>query len=144
MTSSWEELTPFEKAREWQRSNPEIADEILAIARKHALGIWEEKQTDAQHRRDMEKSRHKHIADMEKRIWWLQLLSSIASFAAILINGVIAFRYASAGNIGPGLALLGAGGALTAGTYLSGRKGAKQLQASLQEPQAPPEKPAIP
>src|SRR4051812_10698989 len=104
-SSPWEGLDPWEKARNWQDAAPDLAREVVEMARKAAEQTWDLTRAEAEHRLELERNRERHIAHMEKRIWLLQLLSALATFVAIAVNGVVAFIYAQAGNIAPGLAV---------------------------------------
>ena len=59
--SSWESLTPWEKAAEWHQAAPHIADEVMALAKEHARHQWE-----------LEKSQSRHQWAMDIRIWITQ------------------------------------------------------------------------
>ncbi len=87
---------------------------------------------ESEHQRLLEERRALHVAEMEKRLWLLQLISLLGSLGGISLQSVIAYIYASSGNVLPGLALLVAGGAVTAGAYVTGRRTSRELQQSIE------------
>ena len=157
----WEGLAPWEKAREWRDTYPDLADEIISLGRQHAIQVWElrKEEVKVQLRLDQEKSdaeiamqvrdsdrkeriatevseankiRATHIRQMESRLYWLQVVVIVASLLAIVGNGIVALTYSQKGNTGPGLAVFGAGGLLTSLVYLTGRDTSRKLASSLE------------
>lgn len=108
--TSWNDLSPWEKAAQWHEAAPHIADKVMALAEEST------KQELA-----LEKSREDHRQKMELRLWWIQLLMVFIGLVNIVVLAIVAWHYADTGNVVPGLTVLGAGASLTAGVYGVGR-----------------------
>ena len=137
-SSAWESLTPWEKAKEWQEANPELANEIISMGRARATMVWQLEREEAEHRHllDLAEMEHRHalearrseqIALSGKRLWITQMVALFACVASIGLNGILSYRYAQFGNPVPGLAVFGAGGLVTGGAYLVSRTATQQL-----------------
>jgi hypothetical protein len=104
----WESLTPWEKAVQWRASAPEIADEVIAIAR-----------TRAEHERQLEISREDHRQKMDTRLWYTQLVTLLTSCVGFVVLAIIVVA------VGPDAAgtysVLGVSAGLTGASYVASR-----------------------
>ncbi|MGW2623338.1 hypothetical protein [Micromonospora taraxaci] len=127
--SSWESLTPWEKAIQWYDTAPQIADEVMALARRHAEHQWQ---------LDLDRAAHDRL--MDKRLWLTQIVTISVGFVNVVALALVAWHYADTGNIVPGLAMFGAGTGLTAGTYAAGSAVTRSIRrrAAVVAPQAEP------
>lgn len=128
---AWETLAPWEKAAQWQSAAPHIATEVMVLAKQ-----W------AEHRWQMERDNASHIRAMDKRRWILQVFTLATSVVNVAVLSIVAWRYADAGSLIPGLVTFGAGTGLTAGAYVAGR--ALQDRRMGQTSQAKPSEDGIP
>ena len=121
--STWEGMSPWEKAAEWSAAVPEIADKVMALATKHAEHQW---------RMDEQNARHQRKMDI--LLWCTQLLGLIGGLACVVIFAMVGWHTSSGGHpiVGIGTFLLGTG--LTAGVYGVGRSMSKR---QLTEPPRP-------
>ncbi|WP_422750754.1 hypothetical protein [Micromonospora sp. WMMD1219] len=107
--TGWETLTPWEKAAQWQDAAPQIADQVVELAKRHAEHQWQ---------MELEKAAHDRM--MDKRLWLTQIATVSIGFINVIALAFVAWHYADTGNVAPGLAMFGAGTGLTAGTYVAG------------------------
>lgn len=119
---SWQGLAPWEKAAEWHKTAPHIADSVLALAQREAELRWKLLEETSVHERTLsqENAAHKRLTDT--RVWIAQLLTSLGGLLNVAILAIVAWHYADTGNVVPGLTVFGAGAALTAGSYAAGRQ----------------------
>ncbi|MGN9889307.1 hypothetical protein [Micromonospora sp. L31] len=108
--AEWESLAPWEKAAQWQDVAPHIADQVMALAVKHAEHNWQ-----------LQREQAEHLRRMDVRLWITQLVALGGGLLDVAILAVVAWHYADTGNVVPGLLTFGAGAGLTAGTYAVGR-----------------------
>ncbi|MFI6073827.1 hypothetical protein ACIA5C_19860 [Actinoplanes sp. NPDC051343] len=109
-SSSWEGLSPWDKAAQWHLVAPHIAEDVMALARERAKMQWKVEEEDAAHRRKM-----------ETRLWLTQIFGLVGGLLNVAALTVLAWHYADTGNIVPGLTMFGAGSGLTAGVYAVSR-----------------------
>jgi uncharacterized membrane protein len=107
---TWESLAPWDKAAQWYGNAPELADEVMALAKQHAAHQWEMEKAEALHRRRM-----------DIRVWMTQVIGMFLGLANVAVLAAVAWHYADTGNVVPGLTTFGAGTAVTAGVLLTGR-----------------------
>ncbi|TCO56919.1 hypothetical protein [Actinocrispum wychmicini] len=108
--TSWEDLTPWDKAAEWYSVAPEIAEQVMALAKRHAEHQWA-----------MDQKRAEHEQRMDVRVWVTQLAALAIGLINVLVLAIVAWHYADTGNVVPGLTVFGAGAGLTAGAYGVGK-----------------------
>lgn len=154
----WEGLDPWEKIIQWREVAPEISEEILQLAKaravqsRHSQLAFENEQAEAarfereqraeQARRDHEvakarvdnefflsKARQIEQYKLANRLWWTQLVGTVGGLLLLAALVVTQWQFAATGNFGPIAAILGMGGALTAGVYGMNAATKKNLQA---------------
>jgi hypothetical protein len=123
--AEWEGLSPWDKAAQWREAAPEVADEVIALARKYAEKELLLEQERLRHDFEMDARRQAHTERIESRGWWLELLAIIFAFLSLLGSLAVSWRFTNQGHAYPGLGVLGAGSAISAGTYLAGRRSKK-------------------
>ena len=106
-TASWQSLAPWEKAAQWREAAPDIADQVMLLATRHAEHQWRMQKDQAQHERKM-----------DVRRWMTQLVALVIGLGDVAALAAVAWHYADTGNVVPGLAMFGAGTTLTAGAYV--------------------------
>jgi hypothetical protein len=124
--AEWEGLAPWDKAAQWREAAPDIADEVIALARKYAEKQLLLEQERLKHDFEMDARRQAHLERMESRGWWLELFAVALAFLSLVGSLAVSWRFASQGHVYPGLGVLGAGSAISAGTYLAGRHSKKR------------------
>jgi hypothetical protein len=80
----------------------------------------------AEHLMQLDWEEAQHAQKMDVRLWWTQLVGMIGGLLCIAGLIVVAWHYADAGNVVPGLAIFGLGTGLTGGIYGFGRAISKQ------------------
>jgi uncharacterized membrane protein len=107
--SEWESLAPWEKAAQWREVAPQIADEVMLLAKQQATHRWTIELADAEHRRRM-----------EVRVWATQICGYVLNLLSVLMLSAVAWHYADKGHFLPGLAALGAGSIGTGAVFATG------------------------
>ena len=122
--SGWEALDPFEKARQWHEVDPDIAKDILKLARQHAaqqLKLERDRllAEDKSRAFDQEQAaaRDEHLRRMDVLYWRTHLVATIGGLICIAGLIVVGWRYADTGNVAAGLAVFSLGAGLIAGIY---------------------------
>jgi hypothetical protein len=115
--SAWSTLDPWEKAAKWIKVAPELAPDLVAMAKMHADHRLQEEHRDAEHRRRLETERATHDRKMDTRLWWTHMATLAVNGASLLVLAVLAARFGKDALV-PALTVLGAGGGLTAGSYI--------------------------
>jgi hypothetical protein len=126
-SDDWESLSPWQKAREWQKEAPEIADRVMELATRRA-----------EHRWKLEVRHAEHEQLMDKRLWWTQLIGILGGVVSVMIFGAVSLQYAAAGDIVPGLAALGLGTGATAGGIYGVRRSTESLRKQMRSPSSAP------
>lgn len=108
--SDWESLAPWTKAAQWREAAPEIASEVVALAKRHM-----------EHQLKMSEEQAIHDRLMETRLWYTQIAATVASTATVLTLGVITAVTGDTANVASSLAVLGCGSGLAAGSFLASR-----------------------
>lgn len=91
--STWESLAPWKQAQEWLASTPDIAVDLMAVA----------------------KSQLEHKRKLEIRYWWLQVASLIGSILVVVVLGIISWHAADHNLAVPTATAAGGGGLLAGG-----------------------------
>jgi hypothetical protein len=103
-------MAPWEKAAQWREVAPELAGEVVALAKRHAEHLWKLEVEEAAHRQRM-----------DVRIWITQVVGHVLGLASVAAFAVVAWHYSDVGRTGPGIATLGIGTAATATVFALGR-----------------------
>jgi hypothetical protein len=117
----WESLSPWEKAAQWRQTAPDIADEVIALAKMYAEKNLKIQQEQVLRDFQLTTQQEQHRQRMELLTWVLELLLTIGSLIAITGSLVLSWKYASNGHVFPGLGVIGIGGAASVGIYTTGR-----------------------
>ncbi len=112
-SAPWDSLPPWDKAAQWHRIAPHVADEMMALSRELGLKQWEFQLGEARHRRGMEIALAEHQRLMDVRLWVTQIVAMAVGLANIGVLALVAWHYADAGNLAPGLTVFGAGASVT-------------------------------
>jgi len=130
MTSSWSALEPWDKLSQWVDAAPEMAPQILAMAREvsqqrlaHEQAALHQRMQqeglDAEHRRQIETREAEHFEKMDVRFWYIQCGSLGLSFLSLVLLAIIAVKFGANAAL-PALALTGVnGGVAAAGVLVS-------------------------
>jgi hypothetical protein len=124
----WESLAPWEKAAQWRQTAPDIADEVIALAKSYAEKELKIQQDRVLHDFQLTAQQERHRERMDLRAWWLEMLLTVGALVAIAGSIVLSWKYASAGHVFPGLGVLGVGGAASVGIYTTGRAAIKKTR----------------
>lgn len=164
--AGWEGLDPWEKIVQWKEVAPEISDEILQLAKARAIqsrrsqvaaekAEMEAAKFERETRAEQDRRAHElatfHAArqfelagkrqieqyKLANRMWWTQLVGMTGGLILIALLVVAALVYSPDASLGPGIAILGMGSALTAGVYGLNRNTRKSLQALAAPSEAP-------
>jgi hypothetical protein len=107
---AWESLSPWDKAAQWHEKAPHIADELMALAK-----------IQANHFMELDREAAEHARRIDFRLWIAQLIRIVGGLVCMAGLIVVAWHYADAGNVVPGLAIFGMGSGLVAGVYGIGK-----------------------
>lgn len=135
----WESLAPWEKAAQWRLTAPEIANEVIIIAKSYAEKELRIQHNTMLHDIQLSAQRQRHRERMDLRAWWLELLLTIGAILAVAGSLALSWKYASTGHVFPGLGVLGVGGAASVGIYTAGRTAARRSRSQIGEPIIMPE-----
>ncbi|MEV4417294.1 hypothetical protein [Catellatospora sp. NPDC049609] len=116
MSTSWATLDPWEKAAKWAKVAPELADDVVHMAKVYAEHQMRQEREEANHRFQLERDSADHRAFMDKRLWYTHVFSVALNGISLALLAVIAAKFGKDATI-PALTVLGAGGGLTAVSY---------------------------
>ncbi len=86
-SNSWEELAPWEKAREWRNAYPELADVIIEMGRQRAKQVLQHDQEMAEHERRLEaEAAQKRNSEKPTRRIWVQQVAVDAERLTTRLN----------------------------------------------------------
>ena len=131
--TSWNDLSPWDKAAQWQEVSPQIAKKVMELAEEATKSELEMDRKREAHRIAMERICEAHRQKMELRAWWAQIAAFAVGFLNVSILAVVAWHYADSGGIVPGLTVFGAGVSLTAGAYGMGRVAVRKSLSELKK-----------
>ena len=128
--TTWESIDPFEKASQWVRLAPEIAPQLVAMVKvvadhrqaqeeKEFQHRREQEQRESEHRREMERRNAAHNRLMDTRLWITQIVAMSVNTVGLVLLCIVAIQFGK-DAVAPALAVVGAGGGLTAGSYAVG------------------------
>jgi hypothetical protein len=132
--SLWQSFSPWEKAVQLRKTAPDIADQVISLARdcaQRALENWQE-----QSRVDIQLSiqAQNHRERMERRAWWLDLLLTIGALLGMLGTIALSWKYASSGHLFFGLAAVGGGSVAAGCVYATGSNRALRKKGRRSDP----------
>lgn len=132
MTTPWSRLEPWDKAAQWLEAAPEVAPDLVKIAKDIAGHRMKLEAQEAKHRASMEKQAAAHRERMDVRLWYTQIASLVVNALTLLALTVVAIRFGSEATI-PALTVVGASGGATAATAVVVNSVRKAWQRSHQE-----------
>ncbi|GAA2534356.1 hypothetical protein [Winogradskya humida] len=108
MTSSWSTLDPWDKAAQWAQTAPELAADVIFMAKDYAEFRKQEERRESEHRRDM-----------DRRIWWTQAAAVVTNCLCLVALVVLALTLHS-DDVVPALVVAGAGAVLSLISVIAG------------------------
>ena len=122
--AGWTSLDPWEKARQWEKSSPGIASDMLRFAKLHAAQELKLREMQIEAEREaaafdqaQQKAQAAHNRSMEVRDWWIRFARTVGGLGCIAGLIFVGLQYAKSGNAAAGAAVFGLGSALTAGVF---------------------------
>jgi hypothetical protein len=99
------------------RQAKEHADKKLRLETEQAKHKMHLDEVQAMHSMQLEAENSKHLREMDRRRWWVQLVSTVGGLGCIGLLITVAWQFAHTGNVLPGIAIFTLGGGLIAGVY---------------------------
>jgi|SRR3954470_7890539 hypothetical protein len=142
----WESMDPWEKIVQWREVAPEIAKEVMQLAKARAtqerrsqVAAEKEREEAARFERELARTSEMHEYQLAKdqserehrlatdrqrrqyklanRMWWTQIIGVVGGLLLVGALVVISWRSITSGNLGSAAAVFGMGSTLTAGIY---------------------------
>lgn len=113
MTTPWSTLEPWDKAARWLEAAPEVAPDLVKIAKDIADHRMKLEALEAKHRVAMEKQAAAHRERMGVRLWLTQVASLVVNALTLVALTVVALRFGSEATL-PALTVVGASGGVAA------------------------------